>query len=101
MLADHEELIRRLSGRRTCRACMTPYHVTFSPTTKPGICDKCGGELYQREDDKEEPIRARLKTYEIQTRPLIAYYEQRALLRKVDGLGTPDEVFARIQRVLA
>jgi adenylate kinase len=100
MLADNDELVRRLSGRRTCRACMTPYHAVFNPPAKTDICDKCGGTLYQRDDDKEEPIRARLLTYQNQTQPLIEFYEARHLLRRVDGLGKPDEVFARIRRAL-
>lgn len=97
---DDEELVARLTGRRTCRRCMTPFHVKFSPPERPGICDKCGCELYQRDDDMEEPIRARLKTYADQTEPLISYYEQRGLLRPVDGLGTVDEIFSRIKQAL-
>jgi len=97
---DNDELIRRLSGRRTCRNCMAPYHVEFNPPQKEGVCDKCGGELYQRDDDREEAIRARLKTYDAQTRPLIEYYEQRGLLRPVDGSGRVEEVFGRIRQVL-
>jgi adenylate kinase len=98
--ADKEELVRRLSGRRTCRQCMAPYHVEFNPPGKQGICDRCGGELYQRDDDKEEAIRARLVTYEKQTQPLIDYYRSRGLLRRVDGLGPVDEVYSRIKKVL-
>jgi len=98
--ADKEELVRRLSGRRTCRQCMAPYHVEFNPPAKQGICDRCGGELYQRDDDKEEAIRARLVTYEKQTQPLIDYYRSRGLLRLVDGLGPVDEVYSRIKKVL-
>ena len=100
LLADDDELVRRLSGRRTCRSCMTSFHEIFSPPKNVGVCDKCGGELYQRDDDKEAPIRARLVTYQKQTRPLIDYYEERHLLRKVDGLGRPDEIFGRIRRAL-
>lgn len=99
--ADNEELVRRLSGRRTCRQCMAPYHVDFNPPKKSGVCDRCGGELYQRDDDKEEAIRARLVTYERQTRALIDYYEARGLLRRVDGLGAVDQVYERIRRALA
>jgi len=100
LLADDDELVRRLTGRRTCRSCMTPYHVAFSPPAKPGVCDRCGGELYQRDDDKEEPIRARIVTYHNQTQTLIDYYEQSHLLRQVDGLGKPDEVYFRIRQAL-
>jgi adenylate kinase len=98
--ADNEELVRRLSGRRTCRACMAPYHVTFNPPKSPGVCDRCGGALYQRDDDQEDAIRARLATYERQTLPLIAYYRDRGVLRPVDGLGPLDEVYERIRRAL-
>jgi len=99
--ADREELVKRLSGRRTCRQCMAPYHVLFNPPKKEGVCDKCGGELYQRDDDKEEAIRARLVTYESQTAPLIAYYEERGILRRVNGLGTVEEVYERIKRAIS
>jgi adenylate kinase len=99
--ADKEELVKRLSGRRTCRQCMAPYHVLFNPPKKEGVCDKCGGELYQRDDDKEEAIRTRLVTYESQTAPLIAYYEERGLLRRVNGLGTVEEVYERIKQAIS
>lgn len=99
--ADNEELIKRLSGRRTCKQCMAPYHVVFNPPRKEGVCDKCGGELYQRDDDKEEAIRARLVTYNNQTAPLIAYYEARGILRRVNGLGTVEEVYQRIKRAIS
>jgi len=80
---------------------MAPYHVLFNPPKKEGVCDKCGGELYQRDDDKEEAIRARLVTYESQTAPLIAYYEERGLLRRVNGLGTVEEVYERIKQAIS
>lgn len=72
------------------------YHVTFNPPRKPGVCDKCGGELYQREDDREETIRARLGVYERETAPLLALYRQRGVLREVEGTGTQEQVFARV-----
>ena len=100
MTVDKEELVRRLSGRRTCRSCNAPFHAVSNPPKKAGICDACGGELYQRDDDKEDAIRARLITYETQTQPLIAYYEQRQLLRSVNGLGPLDEVYQRIRAAL-
>lgn len=96
MEVNADELVARLSGRRTCRTCGTTYHVEFTPPKKPGICDKDGGELYQRDDDKEAAIRQRLTTYDAQTLPLISYYEQRGLLRRVNGLGSVDEVYGRI-----
>ena len=98
--ANNEELVARLSGRRTCRACMAPYHIKFNPPEKEGVCDKCGGELYQRDDDQEKAIRARLVTYENQTQPLIKYYEKLSLLRPVDGVGGLNEVYSRIKKAL-
>ena len=85
--APDEELVRRLSGRWICRQCQTPYHTIFSPPAKEGVCDACDGELYQRDDDKPETVRARLKVYHQQTSPLIDYYRQAGLLVEVDGSG--------------
>ena len=98
---DKEEVVKRLSGRRSCRACGYPHHVMFNPPTKEGVCDKCGGELYQRDDDREEAIRQRLETYDSQTQPLIDYYQQRGLLRAVDGQGDVKWVYDKIRRVLS
>lgn len=94
------ELVRRLAGRRTCQECGEPYHVEFHPPRKTGVCDKCGGPLVQREDDREETIRRRLRVYQEQTAPLIEYYRARSVLRTVNGLGEMGEIFARICRVL-
>ncbi len=91
----NEDLVERLSGRRSCK-CGAMYHVTFNPPKKEGVCDKCGGELFQRADDQEETIRSRLAVYEEQTAPLIAYYEKAGLLRRIDGVGSLDEIFGRI-----
>lgn len=98
---EKEEVVERLSGRRSCRACGYPHHVRFNPPEKDGICDKCGGELYQRDDDREEAIRQRLETYESQTQPLIDYYRERNLLRPVDGRGDVGVVYGRIRSALA
>ncbi len=95
-----EELVERLTGRRTCRGCGAMYHVKFSPPVADGVCDKCGGELYQRDDDREETIRARLKVYHDQTAPLVEYYEKAGLLRRIPGQGSVDEIYARIEGVL-
>lgn len=92
-----EELVRRLSGRRTCRACGTMYHVLFDPPRRDGVCDRCGGELYQRDDDREETIRARLEVYDRATAPLTAFYRGRGLLREVDGTGATAAVFDRVR----
>jgi adenylate kinase len=91
-----EEIIKRLSGRRTCRECGAMYHIIFDPPVNSGLCNKCNGELYQRDDDQEDTIAARLDVYQRVTAPLLAYYRQRGLLREVDGVGSADQVFRRI-----
>lgn len=83
--APEEELVSRLSGRRICRNCQTPYHVRFNPPEEEGVCDVCGGKLYQREDDKPETVRKRLQVYQKQTAPLIDYYRKAGLLQVIDG----------------
>jgi adenylate kinase len=85
-------LVDRLTGRRTCRGCNYMHHIKYDPPKKPGVCDKCGGELYQRDDDKEETIRQRLKTYHDQTSPLIKYYSTQGVVRKIDGTGSMEQV---------
>jgi len=95
MLPD-EEVVKRISGRRTCRNCAAMYHVVFEPPAKAGVCDKCGGELYQRDDDAEETVRERLKVYTETTRPLFDHYGRLGLLAQVDGVGHTDEVEKRI-----
>lgn len=97
---DNDDLLGRLTGRRTCRGCGAGFHVQFDPPKKEGVCDKCGAELYQRDDDKEETIRNRLKVYADQTEPLIAYYKAAGLLRSIVGTGSIDEIFGRITSVL-
>lgn len=92
----HEELVRRLSGRRTCTRCSAMYHVAFAAPQRPGVCDQCGGELIQRDDDREETIRARLRVYERETEPLHDYYRARDLLRTIDGMGSTDAVRRRV-----
>jgi adenylate kinase len=96
----NSELLGRLTGRRTCRACGAGFHVMFDPPKKEGICDKCGGELYQRSDDNEATVKSRLETYEAQTKPLIDYYEKQGKLRHIDGVGKMDDILQRIQKVL-
>ncbi len=83
---SEEELLRRLTGRRVCRECQATYHVVFNPPKQEGVCDRCGGELYQRDDDKDEAaIRRRLEIYMKETLPVIEYYRQRGLLTTVNG----------------
>jgi adenylate kinase len=86
------ELIRRLTGRRLCRACQTPYHLVSAPPRTAGVCDTCGGDLYQREDDGEATVRNRLAVYQKQTSPLLEYYRQRGLLRTVTGEGPVEKI---------
>ena len=81
------ELLRRLTGRRVCRACGHSYHMTSNPPKRAGVCDECGGELYQRDDDAETTVRKRLDVYQRQTAPLLDYYRQRSLLATVSGEG--------------
>ena len=89
-------IIERLAGRRTCKNCGALSHVAFSPTKKAGVCDQCGGQIYQRTDDQEETVANRLRVYENQTAPLIEYYRQRNLLRELDGVGTVEEIRRRV-----
>jgi adenylate kinase len=100
ILVDEEELVRRLSGRRVCRDCQTPYHVHSNPSQAEGVCDKCEGELYQREDDSEATVRNRLEVYRRQTEPLIDYYEKQGVLVRIDGQQAPDAVYADIQEAI-
>mgnify|MGYP003953071841 CR=1 FL=1 len=93
-------LVRRLTGRRTCKGCGAMFHVEFKPSAAEGICDACGGELYQREDDNESSIRNRLAVYHKNTAPLVRYYSETGLLREVCASGTPAEVTERIKTVL-
>ena len=97
---DPEELVHRLTGRRTCRNCGAMFHVLFHPPKGEGVCDRCGGTLYQREDDKEETIRTRLREYQKQTAPLIEYYQQKNRLRSIQGMGGQDQILERIVRHL-
>ena len=90
-----EAIVGRLSGRLICRQCQAPYHRQFKPPQKPGVCDLCGGELYQRDDDNPATVRARLKTYHDQTEPLTAYYQRAGLLHAIDGEGDVAAVTAR------
>jgi len=99
--APDQEVLRRLSGRRTCAKAGHVYHVEFDPPKNEGVCDQDGSRLIQRDDDKPETIRKRLATYHEQTEPLIEWYEQRGLLRRFDGLLAPDEVHSRIRATLA
>ena len=100
LVVDDDEVVRRLSGRRTCRACSHVWHVDFDPPTIDGVCDRCGGELYQRDDDKEETIRHRLDVYVEQTAPLVSHYADRGVLVGIDGTGPVDDVTDRATAAL-
>jgi len=96
-----DELMRRLTGRRICRDCGEEFHVVFKKPQVEGVCDKCGGkDLYQRSDDNEESGKQRLETFHGQTKPLIEYYSKENLLLPVDGVGSIDEIFVRIEAAL-
>jgi adenylate kinase len=100
LVVDDEEVVRRLSGRRTCRQCGHVWHVDFDPPADEGTCDRCSGELFQRDDDSEDTIRHRLDVYADQTSPLIGYYGDKGLLRGVDATGPVEDVTDRAINVL-
>ncbi len=97
---DKDILMKRLTGRRTCKGCQQMYNIYFSPPKKEGMCDKCSGELFQRDDDKEGTIKKRLDVYDAQTAPLINYYKKQGILKSVKGMGSIDEIFNNVCRVL-
>ena len=95
LVVDEDEVVRRLSGRRTCRRCERVWHIMFDPPTRDGICDACGGELFQRDDDREETVRHRLEVYKKQTAPLVSYYADEGILIGIDATGPVEEVTER------
>ncbi|MEV5818106.1 adenylate kinase [Micromonospora harpali] len=95
LVVDDDEVIRRLSGRRTCRGCGKIWHVEFDATTQDGICDRCGAELFQRDDDKPETIAARLREYADKTAPLVDYYGAQGKLVGIDATGPVEDVTVR------
>jgi adenylate kinase len=92
---DHDEVVRRLSGRRTCKNCGHVWHVEFDPPSTVNVCDKCGGELYHRDDDHPETVRHRLEVYAEQTSPLVEFYDKRSQLVVINALGTVEDVTER------
>lgn len=100
LTVDNEELLQRVIGRLTCKGCGRGYHKLFDPPAQDGVCNYCSAELFQREDDKEETMRARLDTYQVQTAPLIGYYEAKGLLRSINGLGSIQEISDALIAVL-
>jgi adenylate kinase len=95
LVVDDEEVVRRLSGRRTCRSCNHVWHVDFDPPSRPDVCDHCGGQLFQRDDDRPETIRRRLEVYAVQTAPLVGYYADVGLLVGIDSTGPVEDVTER------
>jgi adenylate kinase len=95
LVVDDDEVVRRLSGRRTCRVCGRVWHVDFDPPIGEGICDQCGGELFQRDDDREETVRHRLEVYADQTSPLIDFYADKGILVGLDATGPVEDVTDR------
>lgn len=102
LLLDVESavLTERLSGRLTCRSCAATYHPRLLPPAQGGICDRCGGDLYVRDDDQAEIVRARHAVYEQETEPLLAYYSRDARLQRENGSGAVEEVWERVRRVI-
>ena len=98
---SREDIIRRLSGRRSCPKCQATFHVDFAPPKVGGICDRCGEPLVQRSDDRRDAIEMRLKVYDEQTAPLVRYYQERGLLSQLDGSGAVDVVFQHLSQELA
>jgi adenylate kinase len=101
LVVDEDELVKRITGRFTCVNCGTGYHDTFRPTAVDGVCDVCGStEFRRRKDDNEETVRTRMAEYRAKTAPILPYYEQRGLVRRVDGMTSVDEVAAQIDGIL-
>ena len=100
LVVDEDDVVRRLSGRRTCRRCERVQHVLYAPPARKGICDDCGGELFQRDDDSEETIRHRLEVYAEQTAPLISFYADENVLIGIDATGPVEEVTSRAMAAL-
>jgi adenylate kinase len=102
VIVKEDVLMKRLTGRRLCKKCGANFNVNTLPPAKPGVCDKCGGELFQRDDDKEEVIANRLKVYERQTAPLIDYYNKKKVLKDVEASeGSIDEIVSKITMALS
>ena len=95
-----ENIVSRMGGRRACTACGATYHIVNIPPKQEGICDRCGGSLILRDDDKPETVAKRLSVYHDQTQPLISYYQERGILKSVDGTQSMDDVFAAIIAIL-
>jgi adenylate kinase len=97
---DKKELMNRMSGRRICKTCGRVYNVYFLPPRQEGACDRCGGGLFQRDDDKEETIKKRLEVYESQKAPLVEYYRKKGILKSITGSGSIDDIFQKVCNAL-
>ncbi len=95
-----DELINRLTKRRSCPDCNAVYHLVYNPPKTEGVCDKCGGKLYQRDDDKEETVANRLRVYRENTMPLIGYYEKKGVLVTIKGVGSIDDIYAQVEKAV-
>ena len=101
LAVDEDELVKRITGRFSCAKCGTGYHDSFRPTKAPGVCDVCGStEFKRRPDDNEETVRTRMAEYRAKTEPILPFYEQRGLVRRVDGMASVDDVAAQIDAIL-
>jgi adenylate kinase len=101
IVVDFDALVERAVGRRTCPKCSAVYHIKFNPPMNEGICEKCGSKLIQRDDDKEETVRNRLKVYQEQTAPLIEYYRKKGKLVDIDGSGGIDSVYSQMVKAIS
>jgi adenylate kinase len=101
LAVDEDELVKRITGRFSCAGCGTGYHEAFRPTRVPGVCDVCGStEFKRRPDDNEQTVRTRMAEYRAKTAPILPYYDERGLLRRVDGMAPVDQVAAQIDEIL-
>jgi len=100
IIVPDEEIVKRISGRRTCRNCGAMYHAIYDPPRNMNMCNSCNGELYQREDDAEDTVRARLEVYDLSTRPLLDHYGRLGMLDRIEGIGRPEEIEGRILAAL-
>ena len=97
---SESELVERLTGRRVCAECGANYHVEFSPPEEEGVCDECGGELVQRDDDTEDTVKERIRVYHESTEPVVEYYREAGVLEAIDGEGTPEEVWTDLRETI-
>ena len=96
LIVPDDEIVKRISGRRTCKNCGAMYHVIYDPPRNHNLCNSCNGELYQRDDDAEDTVRMRLEVYAATMRPLLEYYQRAGLLAQIEGIGRPEEIQQRI-----